>query len=197
MQIFKAGTLVHTAPASLHFQQSAEELPFCRASDGQISFQLNQVVQGDILLRCRHLTARKQRVSMFRAAFHTGYAPPNVMRLTKSQLDGGCTDDRFPDDFYIDIIFEPIDAAEASKALKEGEIETAEEEDHPSVEVTGSKEAQALAGGATTGKLVAVYMYAEVLFLFCVHLTCRLASILQFELRRTTLCSIVILVSGK
>ena len=152
MQIFKAGNLVHTAPASLHFQQSAEELPFCRVSDGQISFQLNQVVQGDILLRCRHLTARKQRVSMFRAAFHTGYAPPNVMRLTKSQLDGACTDDKYPDDFYIDVIFEPIDAEEASKVLKEGESDAERKDDHPPVEVAGSKEAQALAGGATTGK---------------------------------------------
>ena len=147
---------MHTAPASLHFQQSAEELPFCRATDGQISFQLNQVVQGDILLRCRHLTARKQRVSMFRAAFHTGYAPPNVMRLTKSQLDGGCTDDRYPDDFYIDVIFEPIDAEAASKAMQEDEAETKEVHDeHPPVEVAGSKEAQALAGGATTGKFIA------------------------------------------
>lgn len=88
---------------------------------------------------------------MFRAAFHTGYAPPNVMRLTKSQLDGGCADDRYPDDFYIDVIFEPIDADEASKALGEGE-ETKEIDEHPPVEVAGSKEAEALAGGATTGK---------------------------------------------
>jgi len=153
LQIFKAGNLIHTAPASLHFQQSAEELPFCRASDGQISFQLNQVVQGDILLRCRHLTARKQRVSMFRAAFHTGYAPPNVMRLNKSQLDGACTDDHFPDDFYIDVIFEPIDAEAASQVMNEGEAqkEGEKEDEHPPVEAGHSKEAQALAGGATTG----------------------------------------------
>ena len=89
---------------------------------------------------------------MFRAAFHTGYAPPNVMRLTKSQLDGACTDDKYPDDFYIDVIFEPIDAEEASKVLKEGESDAERKDDHPPVEVAGSKEAQALAGGATTGK---------------------------------------------
>uniref|UniRef100_A0A7S3LC95 Phosphatidylinositol-3,4,5-trisphosphate 3-phosphatase n=1 Tax=Amphora coffeiformis TaxID=265554 RepID=A0A7S3LC95_9STRA len=151
LQIFKAGSLIHTAPASLHFQQSPEELPFCRVSDGQISFQLNQVVQGDILLRCRHLTARKQRVSMFRAAFHTGYAPPNVMRINKSQLDGACTDDHFPDDFYIDVIFEPIDAEAASQVMNEGEAhKEGEEGEHPPVEAHGSKEAQALAGGAQT-----------------------------------------------
>jgi tensin len=149
LQLFKGGNLVYTAPASLHFQQSAEELPFCRVSDGQISFQINRVVHGDILLRCRHLTARKQRVSMFRAAFHTGYAPPNVMRMNKSYLDGACTDDRFADDFYIDVIFEPVDAAEASEALKQEGEETHEGE-HAPVEAHDSKEAQALAGGGTT-----------------------------------------------
>lgn len=32
---------------------------------------------------------------MFRAAFHTGYVPSGVLRLTKLQLDGACADDRF------------------------------------------------------------------------------------------------------
>lgn len=32
---------------------------------------------------------------MFRAAFHTGYVPSGVLRLTKHQLDGACADDRF------------------------------------------------------------------------------------------------------
>lgn len=32
---------------------------------------------------------------MFRAAFHTGYVPSGVLRLTKQQLDGACADDRF------------------------------------------------------------------------------------------------------
>jgi len=54
---------------------------------------------------------------MFRAAFHTGYVPPNVMRIAKAQLDGACTDKRFPDDFFLDIIFEPCDAETASKHL--------------------------------------------------------------------------------
>ena len=87
---------------------------------------------------------------MFRAAFHTGYAPPNVMRLNKSQLDGACTDNHFPDDFYIDVIFEPIDAEAASKVMNEGEPEKGEHE-HAPVEAGGSKEAQALAGGGTMG----------------------------------------------
>jgi C2 domain of PTEN tumour-suppressor protein len=117
LQIFKAGKLLHTAPASLHFQQAENELPFCQVADGSISFHINLVVQGDILVRARHLTHNKKRISMFRAAFHTGYTPPNVMRFTKSQLDGACSDDRFVPDFFLDFIFEPVDVEEASKLL--------------------------------------------------------------------------------
>jgi len=117
LQIFKAGQLVFTTAASLHYNQTKEELPFCQVADGTISFHVENVVQGDILLRCRHLTAQGQRVSMFRAAFHTGYVPPNVMRLKKAELDGACTDKRFQDDFFLDLIFEPCDAEMASKHL--------------------------------------------------------------------------------
>ena len=138
LQLFKAGRLLHTVPASLHFQQSNQELPFCQIADGSISFHVNTVVQGDVLVRCRHLTAKKQRISMFRAAFHTGYVPPNVMRLTKAQLDGACTDDRFGDDFFVDLIFEAVDAEAASQVL----------DDSAAVQAEGP--AQALAGGGTT-----------------------------------------------
>lgn len=117
LQIFKAGQLVFTTAASLHYNQTKEELPFCQVADGTISFHVENVVQGDILLRCRHLTAQGQRVSMFRAAFHTGYVPPNVMRLKKAELDGACTDKRYQDDFFLDLIFEPCDAEMASKHL--------------------------------------------------------------------------------
>lgn len=136
LQIFKAGKLLHTAPASLHFQQAENELPFCQVADGSISFHTNLVVQGDILVRARHLAPNKKRVSMFRAAFHTGYAPPNVMRLTKAQLDGACSDDRFPPDFFLDFIFEPVDAEEASKLLND--VVSEENVEITSSEVTSS-----------------------------------------------------------
>ena len=119
LQLFRAGQLLHTVPASLHFQQSSNELPFCQIADGAITFNIDRIVQGDILIRCRHLTAKRQRVSMFRAAFHTGYAPPKVMRLTKSQLDGACDDNRFADDFFLDVIFEPVNVEEAGKVMED------------------------------------------------------------------------------
>lgn len=127
LQIFKAGHLVFTTAATQHHKHAQEdELPFCYESDGPVSFNVQSVVQGDILIRCRHLTASGQRVSMFRAALHTGYVPPKVMRLTKAQLDGACSDGnkRFSDDFYVDVIFETCDAEMASKHLS-GKTEAA------------------------------------------------------------------------
>ena len=121
LQIFKGGKLLHTAAASLHVQQSEEELPFVQVMDGTVPFNINQIIQGDILIRCRHLTFGKKRVSMFRAGFHTGYAPPNVLRLTKSQLDGACHDKRYNEDFFLDLIFEKADADDMARIEKERE----------------------------------------------------------------------------
>jgi len=124
LQLFKGGNLVFTTAASVNYAQTKDDLPFCTTSDGPVSFLTESVVQGDVLLRCRHLTKSGQRVSMFRAAFHTGYVPPKVLRLTKTQLDGACGDKRFPDDFFLDLIFEPCDEATASKYLNPGKTST-------------------------------------------------------------------------
>ncbi|KAL3797386.1 hypothetical protein HJC23_010512 [Cyclotella cryptica] len=117
LQIFKAGNLIFTTAASVNYAQTKDDLPFCSVGDGPVSFLTEAIVQGDILLRCRHLTRSGQRISMFRCAFHTGYVPPKVLRLTKAQLDGACADKRFSDDFFLDLIFEPCDEATASKHL--------------------------------------------------------------------------------
>mmetsp|Transcript_12434 Transcript_12434/g.26234 ORF Transcript_12434/g.26234 Transcript_12434/m.26234 type:complete len:916 (+) Transcript_12434:117-2864(+) len=117
LQIFKAGTLIFTTAASMNYTQTKDDLPFCTANDGPVSFLTESIVQGDILLRCRHLTRSGQRISMFRCAFHTGYVPPKVLRLTKAQLDGACGDKRFSDDFFLDLIFEHCDEATASRHL--------------------------------------------------------------------------------
>ncbi len=117
IQIFKAGKLVFTTAASKSYNQSKDDLPFCTSTEGSITFPVETIVQGDVLIRCRHLTRKGQRVSMFRAAFHTGYTPPKVLRLSKAQLDGACSDKRFSEDFFIDLIFEECTAAMASKHL--------------------------------------------------------------------------------
>lgn len=125
IQIFKNGRLIGTTSRAAgaendraHSQQqhhtpavmSSTDAKWGFCAEGNVQFYLDCVVQGDILLRCRHLdTENKARVSMFRAAFHTGYVHSGVLRLTKAQLDGPNTDTRFHDEFYIDLIFSAVD----------------------------------------------------------------------------------------
>ena len=122
LQLFKGGNLIFTTAASMNYSQSVEELPFCTISDGPVSFLVDATIQGDVFLRCRHLTKSGQRVSMFRAAFHTGYVPPRVLRLTKVQLDGACADHRFDDGFFLDLIFEACDEATAAAGVVEASV---------------------------------------------------------------------------
>jgi len=117
IQLFKCGKLIATAaPTSnelyaTNTSQAKLELKWIKASEGSVSFSMDCAVQGDLLLRCRHADNNGVRVSMFRAAFHTGYVPVGVLRLTKAQLDGASSDGRFEDDFFIDLIFAPIEKA--------------------------------------------------------------------------------------
>ena len=99
---------IGNTPAKL--QKPKLELKWVPTSEGTATFSLDCAVQGDILLRCRHAElVSGQRVSMFRAAFHTGYVPSGVLRLTKAQLDGAGADPRFTDEFFLDLIFAPIE----------------------------------------------------------------------------------------
>mmetsp|Transcript_32400 Transcript_32400/g.64206 ORF Transcript_32400/g.64206 Transcript_32400/m.64206 type:complete len:836 (-) Transcript_32400:189-2696(-) len=118
LQVFKSGELVFTTAAQGgEVNAKGEALPWVYPSDGPTAFPINLVIQGDILLRCRHLTAAGRRLSMFRAAFHTGYVPAGVLRLSLAQLDGACTDNRFDQGFFIDLIFEACESELAGQQL--------------------------------------------------------------------------------
>ena len=108
IQIFKNGKLLFTS--TWRNAQEGTDIKSYYQSDGSFALQIDCVVQGDVLIRCRHLSERQERQSMFRAAFHTGYIPCGIQRLTKSQMDGACHDDRFAQDFFVDLIFSPLDA---------------------------------------------------------------------------------------
>ncbi|CAM9754893.1 unnamed protein product [Ectocarpus sp. 6 AP-2014] len=177
IQVFKGGALIFTAtyrpseglantssgaPGTAGDGEDAsagegERLPWAYTSDDSISFPVDCVLQGDLLVRCRHVSPTGRRVSMFRAAFHTGYVPCGVLRLTKQQLDGACADDRFHQDFFLDLIFAPVEATPSSSASKaETEPET-EGETIDALEPTPEGEAATAAAGegeenATTGK---------------------------------------------
>lgn len=144
--------MVFTTAAAMSYSQNENDLPFCSPSDGPISFNVETIVQGDILIRCRHLSRKGQRISMFRAAFHTGYIPPKVMRLSKTQLDGACSDRRYADDFFLDLIFEACDAEMASKHLLNAPKEEEEEHVAAMAEETAQNEASARRqAGTVTG----------------------------------------------
>jgi protein-tyrosine phosphatase len=124
IQIFKNGTLVANsylpskasrAADSTAADSKSAELKWIARSEGSVSFHMDVVIHGDVLIRCRHIDpVGGKRESMFRAAFHTGYTPVGVLRLTKAQLDGCDADDRFEDDFFVDFIFAPVEKRDAS-----------------------------------------------------------------------------------
>ncbi|CAM9712797.1 unnamed protein product, partial [Discosporangium mesarthrocarpum] len=129
-------------------------LPWAYTSDYSISFVVDCAVQGDLLVRCRHLSPSGRRVSMFRAAFHTGFVPCGVLRLTKAQLDGACADSRFHQDFFLDLIFAPLemplpDMMAGSGATEEGSAGRSEGMDQGKGLVPGEKAGGAGAGAGT------------------------------------------------
>ncbi|OWZ15378.1 Phosphatidylinositol-3,4,5-trisphosphate 3-phosphatase [Phytophthora megakarya] len=107
LQIFKGGKLVFTT--TWQDMEDGHGIQWASTGDGSVSFNVNCMLQGDILIRCRHLTDAGERVSMFRGAFHTGYIPQGILRLTKAQLDGACSDSRFDQDFFVDLIFADVE----------------------------------------------------------------------------------------
>mmetsp|Transcript_19706 Transcript_19706/g.23444 ORF Transcript_19706/g.23444 Transcript_19706/m.23444 type:complete len:740 (+) Transcript_19706:67-2286(+) len=141
IQLFKGGKLLFTTSwqsgstssttgsASNGASENGEEdsktagPSWCYPSEQSVAFAVDAVVQGDVLVRCRHLTSKGARVSMFRAAFHTGYVPCGVLRLNRAQLDGACADDRFEEDFFIDFIFAPV-TSKAPDSLSDGDSDT-------------------------------------------------------------------------
>lgn len=112
VQLFKNGKLIATSAAQgSNNPDDKLSLRWIKGEEGSASFSVDCVVQGDILLRCRHAARSGARVSMFRCGFHTGYVPSGVLRLTKAQLDGSSSDSRYSEDFFVDLIFAPVQAA--------------------------------------------------------------------------------------
>ena len=87
--------------------RSPTRLKWMNTEEGSLAFESQTLLQGDIVVRCRHVMAPTgSKVKMFSAAFHTGYIPSTgVLRLLKEDLDGANDDNRFNEDFYIDLIF--------------------------------------------------------------------------------------------
>ena len=89
LQIFKNAKLIYTTTGRDKVLRSYS------AADNSILFPVGLVLDGDILVRVRHLDRAMNRVSMLRFGFHTGYILPGNTRFTKTELDGAARDKRY------------------------------------------------------------------------------------------------------
>jgi len=80
LQVYVDGKLVHTSTG----QENKDLAP------GELVFLVDSVLDGDVLIRIRVEEDKgKPKVSLFRAALHTGYTPSGTWRMNPSDLDGG------------------------------------------------------------------------------------------------------------
>jgi len=97
-QIFKGPNMIYS---------SASQGPVLSyyESDMSISFEVGMEIEGDVLIRCRHISKDNKRITLFRCMFNTAFAHDFNLRLAKEQLDFASGDSRFPDDFMMDLFF--------------------------------------------------------------------------------------------
>jgi protein-tyrosine phosphatase len=139
IQLFKNGKLVASSAAVSEKASpiadsngSLLQLRWVTQAESSATFKIDCVVQGDVLIRCRHATLSGSKVSMFRAAFHTGYVSGGVLRLTKAQLDGSATDSRFAEDFFVDFVFSPVDSSSLTDTTNKDLLDAASQDKYES-----------------------------------------------------------------
>jgi hypothetical protein len=77
------------------------------ADELSICFSVDVAVDGDIVIRCRHVSPKNSKETIFRLMFHTSFIENHILHCTKRDLDVACLDPRFPEDFSTDLIFSP------------------------------------------------------------------------------------------
>ncbi|XP_075707938.1 tensin-2 [Rhinoderma darwinii] len=71
-----------------------------------VSLEPALLLKGDIMVKCYYkLCTPHEREVLFRLQFHTCTIHNTHLCFSKDQLDGACTDDRFPDDAAVEFIF--------------------------------------------------------------------------------------------
>jgi len=105
------GTRIYTNSENCEGEDTGIENPYNSISDDSFSFNdIDCILDGDILLRCRHIDSSSGKsMSMFRVAFYTGFVPAGeVLRLYKTDLDGLVGDGRFDTEMFVDLVFAPV-----------------------------------------------------------------------------------------
>ncbi|XP_068123338.1 tensin-2 isoform X2 [Hyperolius riggenbachi] len=71
-----------------------------------VSLEPALLLKGDIMVKCYHkLCTPHEREVVFRIQFHTCTIHNTHLCFSKDQLDGACTDERFPEDAAVEFIF--------------------------------------------------------------------------------------------
>jgi len=106
VQVFKNGKLVFTTIWA--DEQSDEGTRFFEAgNEAEFKLDIDCFVDGDILLRVRHLNpGMKKGSSIFRYGFHTGYCPSGQVKLDLADMDGASVDSRMPENMEVILEFE-------------------------------------------------------------------------------------------
>jgi len=60
---------------------------------------------GDVMIELLHQQGNKFK-QLFLIQFHTFFINSNILRFTKDQIDGICKDIRYPNEFFLDLIFD-------------------------------------------------------------------------------------------
>jgi hypothetical protein len=61
---------------------------FCPHSDGGKIWDINCIVQGDVLISCTHLGGKDKNRLIFRFSFHTAFIAQGRLTLAATDLDG-------------------------------------------------------------------------------------------------------------
>eukprot|EP00941_MAST-03F_sp_MAST-3F-sp1_P005311 g5311.t1 len=136
VQLFQMGKLLWSSmpeEGSNKNSMREENLPksYYPEEGGSVTFDVNCALEGDILMRCRHLglpgevpgSSLGKRISVFRAGFHIGYIRSNSIHFSKQQLDGANENEKVSSDFSVTLIFGKVIVGNAADS-KEGEGES-------------------------------------------------------------------------
>jgi len=77
-------------------------------SNQSVTFQIDCLVKGDILVEVYHVTPFYRTEHMLRFNFYTGMVRNAVLRLARPELDLAAQDKRFSASFFLDLGFEPL-----------------------------------------------------------------------------------------
>lgn len=110
LQIFKHSKLLYSSYGK------SDSAKWYNTDDGSILFPVGLELEGDVLLRVRHLESERSRSTMFRIGFHTGFLSEHVFRFEQSEIDGVQRSSQFSPDFFVDLIAESSDSSAPSDA---------------------------------------------------------------------------------